>query len=836
MNRTEEQLETLIQELSAHHGDDSFAIVNDIVRANPTLQDVEIFALVASILGGEAYVRVPIVLRRPQSTELPHQNGNGRPQALHENLPSGHPVVLPATSVIPTYPIHNPFQILDPSQERPILFKPVESVWKSVVSEHQANSRPENPLVHDPNIDTHFEDVDMDALEDVDPVAFEMARNPDFFSPVPTISDHQNILVDSDDTKDLTSHAMVGIESIETQLKFSGAKLASQTLLLDDEDHTQSPSSQIPSFLLGSLQPRTSTPVSNVSSSSVASDPSSRLQIVVNPYESSSPSTSQGLPSISSSSMATGSSSSQLNFWLPPPPSTDDEMRQLKERLAHGFNASLNVRGSSNWSASGEYAIAPSPSMLRQSLNSPLDASIHENPPIMIDLTGSDSEELDTEALDFLGQIFPDFEPSYLADCLRGANNDVQLVSDFLMPVLMEEIEIDTDFNSEPYDYSQHMHDPSEELPQFEIPSYLLKHQFLARDDIEEIENDDSIEFIEIEDDETLPEEDSAFNKNYQELVEWFPTVNRDWVLDALLDTENDLFRAADLLARGVTPETIDIPDENGKSRPNDDHRQRRPTRRGRRNGANKVVVRLGAPNAWARPLAIDEGSGVPLSEYPMLKAINGDEGMQRPIRIRPAQQRSEFGPVPRGMTKERTYGSLMLKRMVETGEDSEETAPRYISTEERGESTSANWARLTVQANQLFEQSSGNARSAVAVFSKNRSASVHMVSRLQAANVSWITKIAEAGRLFYIADIPRLDLHGLRLRPASQLVSAILQAHWEHGSSQRSLDIITGRGAHSIDGISRIKEDIRRQVAEYDHIWVNPGCVRVLLPKPRTM
>lgn len=851
MNRSAEQLDELIQELSTHHGDDSFAIVNDIVRANSSDSDETICNTVASVLGGSPYVRPVKVLRRPQEANSPPATS---PNAIRVPPPSvstapPRPVVKPAKSVLPTEASANPFDALSTKPKTLGPKKPIQSLWKTVINEHRSDTYADVPVNPNADAQPRFEDVDFNALEDVDPVAFEMARNPEFFTAVPTSEEYQHMLIAQESTMPSAPAAFAGAGVRESQPRSAVPSLAAQTLILDSDDETD-PSMQIPSYLRASSQP-TDLPTSWITTSSSASFVARNHHIPSSPSPSAPSATitssSDAAPHVapmSVSSSQAGPSSTSLDFFLPPPPENEEEAKRIMELLASGNHS---MRASSNWSASGEYAIAPSPSTLRQSLG--VSNAGAQNPIAVVDLTHLPDEEqfvLDTEALDFLGQIFPDFEPSYLADCLRGANNDVERVSEFLMPIEMEEIAED----DVPFDESLYMHDPSSPLPQFEIPAHLMHAYDFTPLDAPYAEP----EAIDLEEEETLPEEDATFNQNYHDLVEIYPHVDRDWVLDALINTDNDLSRAADLLMRGLTSDPNEVAQVNAavngaqNAKPVDG-------RRGRNRRAKKVAVKLPPPNAWVRRPAVT--SDAPLSEYPILSTDVPEyyDGQKGPIRIRPVPtlpfaRAADGSPqlpsvqngggsyrdimnnaaVPVGMSRERAYGTLILKKMLE---DEAALRAQYVSVEDRAHAQ-GNWALLMARANALFEETNGGRHAAVAAFARNRRVcAVSVISQLQATNESWMKLVEEAGEQFYTARIPTLDLHGLRLRPASKLVAAILQTHWTNGSEQRSLEIITGRGAHSIGGIARIKEDIRRQIRDYHHVWTNPGSVKVLLPKP---
>jgi hypothetical protein len=827
MNRTEEELDELIQELGKHHGEDNFAIVKDIVLANDSLPELDLFDLIATVLGASAYVRVPRVLQRPKSGhfESPEVGlGNSpfppfhAPSSVQKDSPSGskQPFRSFSRGKNPNKQerdARNHKEVKEP--------KPIESIWKTVVKEHHADSFPDKPLTHDPNVDTHFEAFDVEQLEDVDPVALAIQQNPDFFAPVIPMSSYP-ALFPPDEPLSISSSSLNpssnALQAQNSSEPFSASKLASQTLLLGEEEETTTEKEEIPAYLLSSVH---GAPPKLSSSSSLSASQAPSVA-------SSSHLMSSGNLKSSAEDAKSQISSSSIDFYLPAPPATEEEAKHIKDRL----NAS--VRASSHWGASGDYGIAPSPLLLRESLNSSMGGSSIERPIEVIDLTNLPDWKVDQEALDFLGQIFPDFEVKYLIDCLAGANNDIQLVSDFLMPVMMEEIEVDTNFNDAPYDYSQHMYD-STEYPQYQFPSHMIEDGNMEY--VEDVE-DGMDETIEISDEDELPEADAAFNENYHALVEIYPEVDRDWVLDALINTENNLERAADLLMRGLAHDVIDIQDDDGSAQGGKSERGRA-GRRGK-NRKQRRIVPLSAPNAWARPLTTE--SSASLSEYPVLSAYNDMEvdpaALKGPIRIRPPQpsgvrQVASDGPelLPRGGFGPKNARLNMPRRVYMRQMEDNVEAPRYVPNEGRSEPNS--WASMVVQANILFEQSSKGASNAVAAFSRNRAGARYLISALQATNESWIALMEQAGKAFYLSGLAKLDLHSLRLRPASKLVAAILQAHWEHGSSERVLTIISGRGAHSADGISRIKEDVKRQVAEYEHVWVNPGCVRLVLPKP---
>jgi len=849
MNRSAEQLDELIQELSAHHGDDSFAVIDDIVRANISDTDEAIFHIVASILGGVPFVRPVKVLRRPQETNssiLSPPTTTHVPSPSNTHLAPDRPIHKAAKSVLPTDASANPFDVLDKKPKKPITTKPIQSVWKTVVNEHRSDTYEDIPL--DPNDESQygFDEVDINTLEDVDPVAFEMARNPDFFKDVASSEEYQPMLIQQTSEMAPVPSATTTSNARKPQLLHSTPDLVSQTLILDSDDEKDEPSatvsSSLPSHDIGLPAWMTSSSANFVVRNQLPS-PSSRASIASSSIESSSSHTLPG-------NTGPSNSSAQIDFWLPHPTSNEEEYRRLQGMLALSASGNSTMRASSNWSASGEYAIAPSPSGLRHSSSVSISRVADVSSPEMIDLTHLPDEQefvLDVEALDFLGQVFPDFEASYLADCLRGANNDVECVSEFLMPVEMEEIAIEDESGEVPFDESLYLRDPSHPYPQYEIPSHLLKddeYVYLDGPAAEEAEA------LDLEDDEALPEEDAAFTMNYRALVEIYPLVDREWVVDALINTDNDLERAADLLMRGVTPDSIDVSQVGAANVANGEKRPQQSGKRGRNRRAKKVAILLPPPNAWARPLPAN--SDAPLSEYPVLSNVVPeyyDASNRGPILIRPVPSLPSVGDgspqlprnvgsygdvmkvaLPAGMSRERAYGTLILKKMLE---DEAALQAKYVSVEDR-EHAKGNWALLMARANALFEKTNGGRKSAVATFARHRHAgTVHIISQLQATNESWMKLVEEAGEQFYIARIPTLDLHGLRLRPASKFVAAILQTHWTKGSEQRSLEIITGRGAHSVAGIARIKDDIRRQIRDYYHIWTNPGCVKVLLPVP---
>ena len=561
----------------------------------------------------------------------------------------------------------------------------------------------------------------------------------------------------------------------------------------------------------------------------------------------------------------------QTDFWLPPPPTNEAEAKRILDQLALSSSSQGSVRASAKWSHSGDFAIAPSPSAIRQSVGvqgsapgtsaSRSDEVTPGNP--------EDDFKLDTEALDFLGQIFPDFEATYLADCLRGAENDVQRVSEFLLPVEMENIDIGDEELEEVYDYSQHIFDRANtnSNPVFEFPTYLLsdKHFYSIPMDSHAASssasdypsNDLEAPFVMVDDDGVdgedddghIPDADVNFNLHFQNLLAAFDGVDPDLVLDALITHNNDVERAGeDIMARLAAGEAEQLPKSGIKpTRPNQ-RGGRRNNRRGGRQGGRSVVP-LDAPNAWARPLpgpAVEPLSGFPELSPEMLARAPKDGS---PIVIRPPRQ-STVAHVPPQVSHLLPRGTFapraakLPKFPMAPGAMPDELArPQYVPSGRVSAASVApeqplsgnSWIDLMTRANKLFEESGHNRNRAIrAYMGGGRKNTIQIVSSFQSNTEDWIALVEQAARDFYASGVRLLDLHGLRLRPATKFVAAILQAHWEVGTSARVVEIITGRGAHSVDGVARIKEDVRRQIREYPHVWTNPGSVRVLLPKPQ--
>ena len=72
------------------------------------------------------------------------------------------------------------------------------------------------------------------------------------------------------------------------------------------------------------------------------------------------------------------------------------------------------------------------------------------------------------------------------------------------------------------------------------------------------------------------------------------------------------------------------------------------------------------------------------------------------------------------------------------------------------------------------------------------------------------------------------LDLHGFTVREALRMVSSFLYVN----RHERSVDIVTGRGRHSKNGIPRIKPAVEGYVRGlgFRIFYLNEGCMRVFL------
>lgn len=534
----------------------------------------------------------------------------------------------------------------------------------------------------------------------------------------------------------------------------------------------------------------------------------------------------------------------------------------IQERLRSSVGGST-IRTSAGWTSSGEYAIAPGLAQLLASSKGAESSSSMQKPANTAQVSIKEFK-LDENALDFLGQIFPDFDASYLADCLRAADNDVQKVSDFLLPVEMEEILLD---ENDDYDYSQHIYDGA--MPEFEMPpdfeaqapavdfsqltalslqpqpSSSLEHPALAAGyHAEEAEEEGKGENDEEGD---IPQEDAKFNKHFQTLLEFYPGVDPDLVMEALLSYDCDLDKAADFVASAIANQVANAGQEvasqanlpqaqvpqqgrrpHANNAPGRAPKNRKRERRQKQNAAAfHKTMPLPKPNAWARPLA---GAAVPVSEFPSTEHIPAHLLPKggAPIIIRPSAKPVPVDTQPVSLQRLRHNAEAHPQQYAQQLPD--RPLPSYVSSFERA--PSGNWANIMVQANDLFEKSFNGKHSAIQAYISGRG--VVPIQNWRQSNESWMSLVEQAGREFYAQKIVRLDLHGLRLRPASKLIGAILQAHWEYGTTARQFEIVTGRGLHSVDGISRIKEDVRRQLAGYPHYWSNDGCVRVLLPRPQ--
>lgn len=96
--------------------------------------------------------------------------------------------------------------------------------------------------------------------------------------------------------------------------------------------------------------------------------------------------------------------------------------------------------------------------------------------------------------------------------------------------------------------------------------------------------------------------------------------------------------------------------------------------------------------------------------------------------------------------------------------------------------------------------------------------------------DLKYRTLIEKAGFSFYTSGEKRIDLHGIRYVPATDMIKSILKAHKSIGHSKRLLEIVTGRGLHSVPGSPIIKNFIIKLLKDKSCRWVNPGMVQVLL------
>lgn len=817
MNRSESELEALVNALSAHYGDDSFAIVNDVVRSAPTLSVAEISATVAGIFGSE-----PVVLQLPsapaaEEPELPSQDSELPIPRIDARPPhSKRPHAPPKPSKDRYAPV-NPFEALEEGKLIRQQTAPMKSIWETVLSENRASTRPENIDQLEDN-DFTLEEHDSNALEDVDPVALAMAENPDFFKPVPTTAEIEASLGLSDAPSSNNASVPAASDAPKaaptSEAPADVSRLVSHSFFLGGvEDADKSPSTHAQSGALPIKAP-TAEP-----QSAPGNQPAPGSQAFPAPNR-----TVIDASDLFARHTPAANDEASIDFWLPQPPATEEEARSIYNRLSMAATDSSEGWREKQWSASGDFAIAPSPaSIMRMSLNEQ-----PSGPEFSAPSTPAEDFKLDEEALNFLGELFPDFEPSYLADCLRGANNSVATVAEFLLPVEMESIDFgDEEDLSSWFAPGEADHDPDALHP------YPMGDD--AHPDASAAPQD--VEVIEIADDD-LPEQDAQFNENYHKLVEIYPWVDRDWILQALLDTD-DLEKAADILMRSVAEDRPVLPEDSDAPQDPQSRRGRRGARRGRNAGAGRRVP----VNAWDHRFNPADNKAS-FAGYPSLSGDNFEhyDGRNGPIVIR-----SDISAVnPRAPAQSRIYNYGSIKPRSSHYANAAATGARapapgaiqYVETNLRphvGTSDSrapGHWAELMQQANAMFEASGTNKRAAVAAFSRQHGVA-GIMAQLREENNNWQRLVQQAGKEFYEDGMKVVDLHGLRLKPASQFVAAILQAHWETGQHYRLLDIITGRGSHSVDGIARIKEDVRRQLKNYNVQWLNEGCVRVLLPKP---
>jgi hypothetical protein len=880
MSRDSSQVESLIQELHAFYGEDlDFAILNDVVRGNTDAADESIFELLSQITG-RLYSRPEKVIETEPEEPAPTSASSvlaRLTKASAKQSPKKPKKTSPKSPVVVDRE-HNAFQALDTDAPEAPEKKPFESIWKTVLKEHGApvyDSKPDP----DPRTDIEsFEEVDVSALEDVDPIAFQIANNPELRgqATVPLAYDHG--LFNNGDPISIPPAGFRPIEPREPKkpeivipppMILQPPSISSEPILQNSYEEPNMVvlmpgGSVLPTWMVNTLSPSISlSPVPSISSTPVitVSSDSTASQAQAN--------------SMASSGPILMKQPTQSDFWLPPPPTNEEEAKRILEQLALSSSSQGSIRASAKWSHSGDYAIAPSPSAIRFSVGSQASPSGSRDVNDYVTPGNPDDDfKLDTEALDFLGQIFPDFELSYLADCLRGAENDVQRVSEFLLPVEMENIDLDDEELEEVYDYSQHIIDRQSQAsshPVFEFPTYLLsdrhfygvsidapeqqaasshyhvhphsqEHQYPDLEDVFDHEN----EQVDLTGDEDIPEADAKFNSNYASLLETFDGVDPDLVLEALINHDNDIERAAEeIMTRQAAGESQATAKPIKTGRPN----RGRGGRRGGRRNAGRQVIPLDKPNAWARPLPGPMPE--PLSGFPDLDSEMLARGPKdgSPIVIRPARHGGAAAHIPsqlpahlllpsRGTFAPRSIKRHQLMFPDAPGAAPEEIArPTYVPALSRAAQDTAsttNWISLMQQANAIFEKSGANRLRAVTAYKANRKGAIQIVNSFQSNTENWISLVEQAGREFYASGAKMLDLHGLRLRPATKFVAAILQAHWEVGDSDRAIEIITGRGAHSVDGVARIKEDVRRQIRDYPHVWTNPGSVRVLLPRPR--
>lgn len=813
MNRSEAELEALVNAFSIHYGDESFAIINDIVRSDPSLPIGEYSETIAAIFGSDPYVPSLPAASEPKEPELPSSPPRPTkivPKPSHpQSQPHRHPKAPPKPVSAPSSD-HNPFEILQERSSAQTKSGPLKSIWKTVLDENRATTHEDVGDKVDDN-DYILEPVDIDALEDVDPVALAIAENPEFFKPVPTTSEIERSLGISNNSADTSQpssdkhNASGASPNAPSDDLNTVSRLVANSFFLNPDDNEDD--QELPLAPSVPAQPREDEKKSGAKA---------------------------------------------IDFWLPQPPATDKEARAIFDQLAKAAieDSSGGWRGR-HWSASGDFAIAPSPAnILRQSADSQIKATEDDLNMKNAD-NGNEEFVLDEEALNFLGELFPDFEPAYLADCLRGANNSVETVAEFLLPVEMEEINRSEEEDVDSWLVPNEGDDvDSEYLRHYQGEGYHSNaaDASAAPDDEEEYEDEDD-----------LPEKDAQFNENYHKLVEIYPEVDRDWVLQALLDT-NDLEKAADILMRSVVEDRPVLPEDlegDGEPLPGAHMRPDKLALRGRRgrasNGRRRNQGRYGpAPGAWDQAMSSTNGSSdAPLNEFPVLSSDVPEyyDGRGGPIVIRPEVRAVN----PKAPANARIYNYSTMTQpkgrfaaaaaagahLPQPRAASVESV-RYVPTDIRpnsGESDSdGHWAELIAQANAMYEASTNNKRAAVQAFARHRGpggSAASIMARLREENNNWQRLVQQSGRQFYADGMTRIDLHGLRLKPASLLVASILQAHWETGQHYRMLEIITGRGAHSVDGVARIKEDVRRQLRNYTTEWINEGCVRVLLPKP---
>lgn len=911
MNRSEQELEELIDALSAHYGEDSFAIINDIVRAAFNDPEPDILASVHGIFGGSPYV--PAAKEDEPSHQKPQEpkfvgspQRKGKVAHLNANAKTGSSTQKKtrAKKTAADSPARNSFEALDADVELKRPIKPIKSIWETVNDENRAATFEDKGEKKDDDDEYIEEEVEMDALEDVDPIALAMEENPDFFKPVPTTAELELSLGIhiSQVPQDEYGDDVEGVDGDQIPDDFEGEENSGQggndgEENQNDNDGEKDDSS--PSYYSRSVRPdwmtqsgakffvrnHTSSQVRSLSSSVEITHPSSvKIARGLTPESTQEQDSKTENSEISTTREA---DSSTIDYWLPQTPQELEQARQSYERIIEEARASSEGAGGAkygklgSWSSNGDFAIAPAAHNIKMS-SSGADWKVTE--PVEVEF------KLDEEALSFLGELFPDFDASYLAECLRGADNSVERVSEFLLPVECEEIEIN-DGDSwlsiiGALPQRDDVKDNGEQKPTGEDSKNV-------EDDSKGEEEGESIS--------ELPQEDSKFNENYLRLVEIYPMIDRDWILDALLE-KNDLERAVDVLMRALTEDGPAMREDEdsdplpgahmrpGKARPKTGQMALKPSaggwnkngrqnRKGANNRRNMILVPAAPASAWDRPMGQMPASDAPLSEYPLLTSDSSApeyyDGRESPVVLRPKIEATNpnadperrlyryselASKLPKANAFDISGTTVIGERNVKTGvnsgrillnsvlnshdygisspSSSSANSVSYIPADIRdrdasGSRVAGNWALLVARANAMFEESTDNKRAAAAAFAKHRGAIGSIMAALRDNNSNWERLMQQAGKEFYEDDMKRVDLHCLRLKPASKFVAAILQAHWENGTEYRVLEIITGRGSHSADGVARIKEDVKRQVRNYRHEWLNDGCVRVLLPKP---